>query len=82
MEITRNPARTYSPESARIDFVLPDSGRRMDITVYGPDHFAPEARINWAGIGSVSSADAIAYASAIMLAASIAPTLAPELGEA
>ncbi len=79
MKVTRTPARQFSPEYALIEFELP-SGRKMALQLSGPS-FGDAATVNWSGIGSVTPSDALVYASAIALAASIVPTLAGETGE-
>lgn len=81
--VTRTPASTYSPEMAEVHVALPGAGSAR-VTIYGPQakfgDFSP-AQVNWSAIGSVSAADALAYAGAIALAAAIAPTLAPATGK-
>jgi hypothetical protein len=80
--VTRTPASQYSPEMAEVHVDLPTSGSAR-VTLYGPDiRFGSPSpsTVNWSAIGSVSAEDALVYAGAIALAASIAPTLAPATG--
>lgn len=68
---------TYSENSAIVTVTLP-SGRGVYIDVYGPrDAFGTTlpATVNWSGIGSVSPADAVAYAEAIRAASLAADAL-------
>ncbi len=85
--VKRTPARQWSAETAEVHVTLPDGGSAR-VSIYGPEYrFGAKdldltpSRVNWSAIGSVSAADALAYAGAIALAASIAPTLAPATGE-
>lgn len=83
--VDRTPAREFTPERAEVSVDLP-GGRSAKVTIFGPERWIGSdqmnpAQVNWSAIGSVGRADALAYAGAIALAASIAPTLAPATGK-
>ena len=81
--VVRTPAREHTAEHVEVQVALPEGGS-VRVTIYGPEDWGGgpmPAKVNWSAIGSVSPADALAYAGAIALAASIAPTLAPATGK-
>lgn len=73
--IRRSQASDWSGEYAELAATLP-SGRTVSIDAWAREGDR-EPRINWGGIGSVSPADAAAYAALIAEAAALAPTLTP-----
>jgi hypothetical protein len=85
LTVERQEATRFYGESATVSVLLAAGTRPVDVTIYGArtrfGEMSP-AEVNWSAIGSCSPADALLYASAIALAASIAPTLAPPTGEA
>lgn len=73
--VRRTEATTYSPATADVRVILP-SGDLAEVRVSG---YKRAPKVNWSGCGDMTPADAVAYAGAIALAASIADTLTAEV---
>ena len=81
--VVRTPADAWSSERAEV-FVNWDGGHSSRVSIDGPRDGSMgrerPATVNWSAIGSVSPAEAVLYATAILMAAQIAPTLACATG--
>ena len=84
-EVVRTPASAWNAEHVEIRVHWGGTSFPSRVSISGPRHrfgaaeLSP-AEVDWSAIGSVSPADATLYATAILMAAQIAPTLKPATG--
>ena len=83
--VVSTPPTQYCAELVEVRVHWPsDPNNPSRVAIYGPESKSwgdRPAQVNWSAIGSVSPEEATLYATAVLLAAQIAPTLRPATGK-